>query len=404
MAAQPVVEDAVPVTLPVTNSGLLVHLPVAIFAFLTTGFLAYTLGVGSNFFPPVLGRYIGAVTVAMLAPSMLAYGATLSTSHNRWTSADAGFFLFTTIVAIFAVLNDSGYGYIHENATSHYFVVVQFLTLFFTMKLLPLEDKRDINILIALAIIGTISVLLFTRIDTGANGSNDPSDLADYQQVATYYVILLYVGSVLIKGLMPRVTLYLIGSIALFLNGARTEMVGWLFAIMVIEVFRSRKLAGFGLVIALLLFALVAGAGPVLAQYFPDNRIVLLLENTVYDQSYLERKYILDQAIITIENYPIFGNYGQYEPGRYAHNVLSVWQNFGLLPFLFFVGTLLFAFGHAISRYRAGRRDPVTLLLAATSAVALVEFAFAKAFSHPLYPITMAFYARSLMERSARGV
>jgi O-antigen ligase len=47
------------------------------------------------------------------------------------------------------------------------------------------------------------------------------------------------------------------------------------------------------------------------------------------------------QALETIAKYPLQGSYASYEPGSYAHNILSAWVDLGLFGFLALVALLL---------------------------------------------------------------
>jgi len=61
-----------------------------------------------------------------------------------------------------------------------------------------------------------------------------------------------------------------------------------------------------------------------------DHRVLGLLELAA-DESALERRDQLAAAFRTIEARPLFGSYASYEPGWYAHNILSSWVDMGLL-------------------------------------------------------------------------
>jgi O-antigen ligase len=374
-----------------------VVLPTAVLGLLTLGFFVYQLGVASGRIGAFLGGYIGAVTAVLLPFSFVVYLGRNLTTRRGATGAGVILFSFSGVIFLIALMNYRADGYVNTIAVSHFFVVIQFVTMFCTMRDLAIDDARTRRTLVAFAIAGSAIVALLTVVRADPTGASTTGDIADYQQLAIYYILVLFIAAALIERMAARVLLYVIGIVVLFQNGARTEVFSWLLAMIVIEAFRSRRTAALVALAALVLLPTLSVIAALLAEYFPENRVTLLVENTTQDQSYIERKYILDQALQTIMTHPFFGDYARYEPGRYAHNALSVWQDFGLLPFLVFVASLLFATARVVTLYRRGRRDRETLLFAAATVVAVVEFSLSKAFSNPLYPFVMALYARSVV-------
>lgn len=68
------------------------------------------------------------------------------------------------------------------------------------------------------------------------------------------------------------------------------------------------------------------------------DRIHDFIESGYVDTSLSERLEYSRNALVEIFQNPMFGNFGYDYPGaRYAHNMLDVWANFGLIIFAFFL-------------------------------------------------------------------
>jgi hypothetical protein len=173
-------------------------------------------------------------------------------------------------------------------------------------------------------------------------------------------VFFLLVASV--KSTLTRLALFVLCVATLWLHGARSEFAAVFFVMAVLEFVHSRRR---GLVTVVTLFVgttLFIGLDAIIAG-LPENRMVQLFdlsENT----SWQSRNVLLEQALKTIAESPILGDYGSYAveggAGDYAHNILSAWVDLGLPGFVylclilvipsFALGTL--AFGqHRESQY-----------------------------------------------------
>jgi hypothetical protein len=203
------------------------------------------------------------------------------------------------------------------------------------------------------------------------------------------------------KNVFFRLALYGAAIITLFYNGARSELIVLIPAALTIEGYLSR-----GKVIAMILasFVLLFFADEIinaLINAFPDNRVVWLLRDFSFDQSYMEREWVQQYALEIIGSSPIFGSFGYYQEGLYAHNILSVWADLGIFGLLLFATGLIAALIYVVRNFHAGERDVETLTLACFTVSAIVFFAFAKAYSHPIFGIALALLARHLVRRMA---
>jgi hypothetical protein len=89
-----------------------------------------------------------------------------------------------------------------------------------------------------------------------------------------------------------------------------------------------------------LLAALLSMNFDLIVAQLPSNRILELLD-LKHSHSAILRHHMMNNAIQTVTNYPIFGDYASYTPGHYAHNVFSVWVDLGIFGFVFLMALLI---------------------------------------------------------------
>jgi hypothetical protein len=64
--------------------------------------------------------------------------------------------------------------------------------------------------------------------------------------------------------------------------------------------------------------------------------VVDLLVNTTQSGGVVSRITLTDNALQLLAGKPFFGAFGEYEPGSYAHNIISVWVDLGLPGFMLY--------------------------------------------------------------------
>jgi O-antigen ligase len=369
---------------------------VAALFLITLGFFVYQTGVRNELIPPFLGGYVAIVTITLAPFALIAYILSFDRNSNRFTLADTLLLSMAVLIAAVAFSYFDQFGPVKLIAESHLFIAIQFFTLFVAFRFVPFESQIFKKWLLAAVAISSLAIINANLGDVRMYAQLQNEDVADYQQYAVYYSILLFFSLIALGNGKARFLLYVVGAIVLFVNGARSEFIGWVFAVAVIEGLRTRQfmiLAAIGLFLVLPF----VGAGTGLLQtYFPDNRISALIENFSQDQSYLERQDTIDQALATISDRPLTGDYARYEPGRYAHNVLSLWQDFGFFGFAIFCCALLAALVRCILNFRKRAVDEEFTVFFAILLMSILLFAVAKAFGSPLFPLAMALYARHL--------
>lgn len=365
------------------------------------GFFAYHFLVAKDLLPPVLGGYSSAMAALLLLPLGGLFVLRVLRDPAQRTSMDIAFLLFIGYYATVMLLH-LALGSRSEAAPEHFGVIVQFLSLYFCLRLLPLTDPRLVRwllvFLVAMAI--TIAVnadeglFIVATIDLLRSGTY----FATYQAYAFVFLVTLLLVLAPIQRLSLRLLLYAVAAPTLFLNGARTEFVGFLLLALVLEfVMSSHKLLMLGT--AALVVMLGAASLPLLAELYPESRTVFLFLDYSQDVSANQRAQMLDEGMQNIVNSPWLGALGSHAPGDHIHNGLSAWVDLGLAGFLMYsLLILLPCLDVCVLRSRQLHSAQVRLafcLLMLTALFALTS----KHYTHQLLPLALAAYAKLLSSR-----
>lgn len=155
----------------------------------------------------------------------------------------------------------------------------------------------------------------------------------DYQTMGALVLIASFIVSEGAK--FPyRILIFLITFLALLGCGARFELV----AFIVCVIFRELKLlGGVRFFMNSILISMITSI-IYLTFYLTSNTLKFSegfrIFQIVEDGSIGDRWDLFLAAAKTIENNFLFGNYASYEPGAYAHNIISAWVDAGLFGFL----------------------------------------------------------------------
>jgi hypothetical protein len=136
-----------------------------------------------------------------------------------------------------------------------------------------------------------------------------------------------------------RALLYTCGAVSLYLNTARSEFVAFLFAIPFLEFYYAKQKILFVVIFASLAAMIAMNFDMILAQ-LPNNRILELLDLS-HSNSAILRHHMMNAAIQTVINHPVFGDYASYTPGHYAHNILSAWVDLGVVGSTYLLAILI---------------------------------------------------------------
>lgn len=222
-------------------------------------------------------------------------------------------------------------------------------------------------------------------------------NLVTYQSFGLYILVtafVLYTGA---KSFFEKVFLFAVCFVILYLNGARSEFIFYIISIlslMVIE-FRFSLKTMFGSLIFIL--TLILGSNFIrFPGYIMENRTLQIADIT-NSSSYLARDELNSLAISTIKNNPLSGSYGSYLDvfgvGGYAHNILSIWADFGLIIFLLIFSTTIYIFIYSvlsIYKVKVAKNNLRALFLFSLSLI--VGYLFAKDYSYMFFGLTLGLY------------
>lgn len=311
----------------------------AAFVVLIPGFFFYQTALGLGLIPPFLGGYFSSVGAMTLPFLVFAYLRKILQDPGFLTWMDRLFFLFL-LYFLFVVALHASQGADRVIVTTHIAAILHFIVVYIIFRISEF-DSRGIKYLLMACLAG-MSLLIFSYSVDGIFYLRVHGDAVNKEAVSTYQsfalVYLLTFSAVVpfVRRSWLRLLLYGMGVQALFLNGARSEFLGLILAIAMLEFIYStgslsRSLFFLGASCAVFLSAPAAGG---LAALLPNNRVFGLL-SFESSTSWQGRVIVSEAAKRTIAAHPILGSYASYPPGEYAHNFLSAWVDLGLFGFVY---------------------------------------------------------------------
>ncbi|KQN68992.1 hypothetical protein ASF04_15630 [Duganella sp. Leaf61] len=368
------------------------------FWLLFPGFFAYQTLLGLGLIRAYLGGYFAWISLLMCTPLLLSYLLRMRACGWRVHRVDAAWLAFLAYYATIIVLH---MGLAGGGATSHHTLGLLYMFLLFVIfKTLDFESKRFQLTLLASLL--AMSAVVFAYAVDGAfylaalGAARDPESVATYQGFSRSYLLPMVVLLACTRHTSLRWALYALGLPTLYINTARSEFGALLFLIPLFELHAARSrlamlmlMAGAIMLLQFNLDALVAAV--------PGNRTLELLDLS-HSTSASARHALTEQALRTIADHPILGDYGSYPSGRYAHNILSAWVDLGLLGFAALLALLLYPLTHlAIHGYLLGgrtSRDHRYLLAWSLLTSTLLLLCLSHFFSDMLIGAALGAYAR----------
>lgn len=311
------------------------------FLLLFPGFFFYQTLLGIGAIGAYLGGYFTLVALLLLLPLTYAFLYAVKSNRNFVTNVDlclvylAAYYLLVLAVN-FAAGKDS---MIVERYVQALIFCFETYVIF---RLLDLHDKNFVRLVVLSLVIMSIITFYFSVggffFLHALGEAKDPKSLATYQGFARSYIYTYLILASTIRYILVRYVLYAVVTSALFLNGARSEFSALLFLIPVNELYyaKHRLYAIFTLV--LLSLFLIGGVDSIVAM-LPENRILQLLDLSHSSSANTRQRFAAD-AMRTISENPVFGDFASYPDGHYAHNMITMWVDFGFVGFFFF-GVLL---------------------------------------------------------------
>lgn len=312
------------------------------FFLLFPGFFFYQTMLGLGFISAFLGGYFAIISLAIIFPLLFFYVTDIKNGESYFSTTDFHFFIFLSYFLLVTIINFLS-GANSLIVQKHILSIIYFINIFIIFKAISLNE-RDFKI-ISIAAIMTMSAIIFYYSNNGSfylatlGTSKNPESVATYQGFSRSYLLTFIVAIAFIKTTITRFIIYGIAASALFLNGARSEFVAMLLLVPVIEIYHSKYKISI-LIIISLIAAIISLNIDYISSILPDNRI-LELANLSQSSSANLRHHLTIQAINTINENPILGDYASYKSGDYSHNILSAWVDIGLFGFIFLLFILL---------------------------------------------------------------
>lgn len=363
------------------------------FFFLFPGFLIYQALVQFSVLPPFLGGYF-TLASALVFPFAIYSFSTNGGWRVVFNSKVVLGYFFLLLGILFATFFASFGGVDPGIITVTYATLLRSLVIFFVIYCFNFDGVKQKKFLIYFLLVYTLAVIIFSVdgefVVRGLEFGGEIFQL-DYQTTAVIYILML---ASIVSGMefKRRFVIYLLAVAALFNIGARSELVGLVPFVMAVELSKSKS-PGLFLMKLIPVTVFLISVGYILYQYFPDGRVFGLL-NLGADASAVARFEFTKDALNTIAEYPILGNFGSYIIGQYSHNILSVWVDFGLVGFLFFIFWILLQ-GIIYAKYFSVDRLKMDFVRSfSIFLVVIVMLVAAKNYGYPLIPVAVAYYAR----------
>lgn len=307
------------------------------FLLLFPGFFFYQTLLGIGAISAFLGGYFTLVAILLLPPLLYAFTLAARSNRNYLTQVDICVVFLGAYYSMVLVVNF--FGGKDVVIIERYFQALIFcVETYVIFRLVDLNDKPFLRIVVVALLIMSAITYYFSVggffFLQALGEAKDPNSLATYQGFARSYIYTYLIVISTIRVVLIRYLLYVIVTSALFLNGARSEFSAVLFLIPVNELYyaRHRLYAIFTLVLASMI--LIGGVDYIVAT-LPENRILQLLDLSHSSSATMRDRFASD-ALRTISENPVFGDFASYPDGHYAHNAITTWVDFGFFGFGFF--------------------------------------------------------------------
>lgn len=316
------------------------------FLALFPGFFFYHSALGTGMIGPVLGGYFSWIALAF-APFLIGgYLFEVTRGLRYLPRFDIFFFLFL-LYFLFIVAFNMAAGADQDVVKDHLLAILQFAVVFIVFKMA--DFRSGIVRWAAFGSLVAMTVLVFYLSVDGMfylkqdSALSNTESLASYQGFARSYFLTALAVAAFTNSIPLRMLIYALCIPALFMNGARSELIALTVTVFLIEVFYARYRW------VILVFAGVAIALCVvyfdnLIAILPNNRTLEMLDLSA-DASWQARNSLLLNGLRTIADHPLLGDYGSYAvlggSGDYIHNIFSAWVDLGLPGFLYLACLML---------------------------------------------------------------
>lgn len=373
------------------------------------GFLFFHFAVAafSLTLPPVLSGLFGpasgalAALFALTVPLILAFRSHV---FSGYALSVAGYIAFCLLwsVAHYLWLEES---YVYAAYTQSYQTIIFWVALFFCGYFLP-ETPNFLRRVFWWSFWLMAGFLALYVRETGelmfyARQAYDVEDVATYQGFARSALIVFLVLLSWSEEITRRLLVAIGGAFVLFVLGSRSEFYAFIAtttAVLFILSMRDRRLF-LGSVLCVIGVVALAAIG---YENIAASRQFEVLDLSA-SSSWRSRLALSDIALGQVAENPVLGYFGGHiaeagGSGRYAHNLLSAWVNYGFVGFLWYFGLAATALLASIRMLVLDSgRDSRWLLVFTINFSCILLILMAKPVFWPVAALGWGVYARALL-------
>ncbi|MCL6231126.1 O-antigen ligase family protein [Acinetobacter amyesii] len=278
------------------------------------------------------------------------------------------FIFFALYVAFVSLLNFTYFDYALDSRVffESLFFLLYFLAFSISGRLVYEKNKSFILLffiffLLVLLNFDGMNLIAFS-LDTDAG---DSEGHINYQLVSLFFMLTWFFFFFSVENLIVKICSTIVLLFLLLTSGGRSELVGFVVSLsfLIFNFFFSK-----GRLLNKLFFISIISISLILLFYryyeFIDNLFMNSRHAQILDfsnsSSWEAREYIYRQNINYIYNNPFFGAYGSHfrsGEGHYIHNMLSAWQQYGLIGFLAYFLLLFIPFFHSLLIFYKEKHD-----------------------------------------------
>jgi hypothetical protein len=365
--------------------------PVSSFIILFFSFIIYQNLLIAGWISPIIGGGFTVGTLGCLPFLIIAYIRHF-THYRIISSIEILYVIFLLIFLVNIILNTKP----HDNNDiifSHAASLSHLITTYLLARLLPVENVKRVRLLVTVSLFFTIGITLLNTFNLVKAEVDYESYQLNYHAMG-FAILVQSIYTIPCLGFINRALAFCLLLIVFLVIGSRAELIGFIILAFLIEFFKNRvnRLDFIAIIIPFFLLAFT-GFFYIIQINFPNNRIFLLLHLTK-DESFIERSMLNKNALSTIQSNPFLGKYASYEPGQYAHNILSTWVDLGLFGFLILLSIFFISFFYLIIYYRQCQSDLVYIMSVISMLVVFVLLITSKTYLYPLIGIAVGLFGR----------
>jgi len=337
---------------------------------------------GSGYIPIVRGRIF-----LFLFFSLVMFIVFLKKKYSFIVLRNSLIFFFLIILCVIVIIsnNTEGYNFIF-NLSKIFFYIVYFFTGFFFF---GLEKRKKIVMFFwSFMIINLFFHYDFNSLRISLQGFDENLEGVYLFLGDSFALWSILVLSFLQKKPFFSVCIVYSSTVCLFSFISRTALYSFILVVPIVVYFTKKSIKYYFIFILISIFLFSTEHYDYINEL---NSRMFAFQNLDKDRSVITRSYLLKEGLSGIERKWFIGDYlGQLRYGNlgsYIHNYLSLWRQFGLIPFVCFCFLLLYSTTKAWKIYFKLKKEnvisPEIFFLITGGAFCLIEILFARSYTSP---------------------